>query len=33
MSVDRNSTNRLDFGGGAERALDLLIDEIATLAD
>ncbi len=26
------STNLVDFGGGAERTLDQLIDEIATLA-
>ena len=27
------STNSVDFGGGAPRTLDELIDEIATLAD
>ena len=27
------STNLVDFGGGAERTLDQLVDEIATLAN
>ena len=27
------STNLVDFGGGSDRTLDQLIDEIATLAD